>query len=252
MQRHPDLAALLLDQTEAKRVAQGEAMLQALAELTQAKQALSQNERTLAERNAQLALAGRAALVGSYAYEVNTDMLQISEGYAAVHGLPEGTTETTLSEWLTRVYQEDLGRVERFRDQMFASRQEEYNIAYRITRSDGEVRWIERRSSVSYSSVSYSRGGHPERVVGVSIDITERKRAGQLQRGRSASHGNGWMVAFTAPSRAAVDAAYAAAIAFGGTDEGPPGLRPKCAADYYGAYVRDPEGNKLHFVTRGA
>src|SRR5262245_3813149 len=66
-----------------------------------------------------------------------------------------------------------------------------------------------------------------------------------------ASHGNGWMVAFTAPSRAAVDTAYAAAIACGGTDEGPPGLRLKYAADYYGAYVRDPEGNKLHFVTRG-
>ena len=48
------------------------------------------------------------------------------------------------------------------------------------------------------------------------------------------------------------DAAYAAAIAFGGTDEGSPGLHRKYAADYYGAYVRDPESNKLHFVTRGA
>ena len=176
MQRHPDLAALLLDQTEAKRVAEGEAMRQATAELTQAKQALSQNERTLAERNAQLALAARAALVGNYAYDVNTDMLQISEGYAAIHGLPEGMTETTRSEWQTRVHQEDLGRVEGFRDQVFASRQKEYNIEYRTVRSDGEVRWIERRASVSYS-----RGGHPERVLGVVIDITERKRVEQLQ-----------------------------------------------------------------------
>jgi hypothetical protein len=37
----------------------------------------------------------------------------------------------------------------------------------------------------------------------------------------------------------------------GGTDEGVPGPRPQFAADYYGAYVRDPEGNKLHFVKRG-
>lgn len=59
------------------------------------------------------------------------------------------------------------------------------------------------------------------------------------------------MAAFTAPSRAAVDAAYAAAIATGGLDEGAPGLRPKYAADYYAAYVRDPDGNKLHFVRRG-
>ena len=80
---------------------------------------------------------------------------------------------------------------------------------------------------------------------------TEKLWVGKPQNGQPARHGNGWMVAFTAPSRAAVDAAYAAAIACGGTDEGPPGLRLKYAADYYGAYVRDPEGNKLHFVTRG-
>jgi predicted lactoylglutathione lyase len=60
------------------------------------------------------------------------------------------------------------------------------------------------------------------------------------------------MTAFSAPSRAAVDAAYAAAIAAGGLDEGPPGLRVQYAPDYYGAYVRDPDGNKLHFVRRGA
>jgi predicted lactoylglutathione lyase len=53
------------------------------------------------------------------------------------------------------------------------------------------------------------------------------------------------MAAFTAPTRAAVDAAHAAAIATGGLDEGPPGLRPKYASDYYGAYVRDPDGNAL-------
>ncbi len=176
MQRQPDLAALLLDQTEARRIAQGETLRQALVELTQAKQALSENERTLAERNAQFALAARASLVGNYAYDVNTEMLQISEGYAAIHGLPEGTAETTLSEWRARVHPGDLERVDGFRDQVFASRQKEYKIEYRIVRSDGEVRWIERRSSVSYS-----RGGDPERVVGVSIDITERKRAEEHQ-----------------------------------------------------------------------
>jgi len=66
-----------------------------------------------------------------------------------------------------------------------------------------------------------------------------------------ATWGNGWMVAFTAPSRNAVDAAHAAAIAAGGYDEGAPGLRTSYAPDYYGAYVRDPDGNKLHFVRRG-
>lgn len=66
--------------------------------------------------------------------------------------------------------------------------------------------------------------------------------------GRAATVGNGVHVAFLAPSRAAVDAFYEAALAAGGTDEGPPGLRPHYHADYYGAYVRDLDGNKLQAV----
>lgn len=69
--------------------------------------------------------------------------------------------------------------------------------------------------------------------------------------GGAPSPGNGCMVAFFAPSRAAVDAAHAAALALGAGDEGPPGLRERYAPDYYGAYLRDPEGNKLHIVHRG-
>ncbi|MEI4471332.1 VOC family protein [Frigidibacter sp. MR17.24] len=66
--------------------------------------------------------------------------------------------------------------------------------------------------------------------------------------GGPASAGNGAMVAFLAPDRATVDRAHAAALAHGGSDEGAPGLRPQYHADYYGAYLRDPDGNKLCIV----
>jgi catechol 2,3-dioxygenase-like lactoylglutathione lyase family enzyme len=66
--------------------------------------------------------------------------------------------------------------------------------------------------------------------------------------GQSHAPGNGQMTAFLAPSRAAVDRAYALALAHGGTNEGAPGLRPEYHAHYYGAYVRDPDGNKLCLV----
>ncbi len=66
--------------------------------------------------------------------------------------------------------------------------------------------------------------------------------------GRSAKRGNGWHCAFLAPSRAAVDAFHAAALATGGRDEGAPGPRPQYSETYYGAYVRDPDGNKLQAV----
>jgi len=71
-----------------------------LRDITERKQA----ELILAERNAQLALAGQAALVGSYAYESDLERMTVSEGYAAMHGLPEGTTETTRSQWRARVH----------------------------------------------------------------------------------------------------------------------------------------------------
>ncbi len=64
----------------------------------------------------------------------------------------------------------------------------------------------------------------------------------------AATPGNGSHVAFLAPNRAAVRAFYAAALANGGSDEGRPGLRPHYHANYYGAYVRDPDGNKIQAV----
>lgn len=63
--------------------------------------------------------------------------------------------------------------------------------------------------------------------------------------GQAATPGNGQMVALLAASRATVDRTYATALANGGSCEGPPGLRPHYHAHYYGAYFRDPDGNKL-------
>lgn len=63
--------------------------------------------------------------------------------------------------------------------------------------------------------------------------------------GEPATPGNGQMVALLAPSRDAVDRCYARAIANGARDEGKPGVRPYYHPDYYGAYFRDPDGNKL-------
>ena len=56
---------------------------------------------------------------------------------------------------------------------------------------------------------------------------------------------------FKAASRAAVDAFHAAALAQGGTDDGPPGLRPDYHTAYYAAFVRDPAGNRLEAVHHG-
>jgi catechol 2,3-dioxygenase-like lactoylglutathione lyase family enzyme len=55
-------------------------------------------------------------------------------------------------------------------------------------------------------------------------------------------------IAFRAASRADVDAFYQAAMAAGGRDNGPPGLRPHYHANYYGAFVLDPDGHNVEAV----
>jgi PAS domain S-box-containing protein len=139
-------------------------------DITERKQA----ELALADRNLQLRLAEMAGLIGSYASDTCTEVGQVSSGYAAIHGLPEGATEMTRGEWLARVHPEDVERLLLCRNEAFRERQQEYKVDYRIIRHDGEVRWIESRVFIVYGS---DATGH--RLTGVNIDITERKRAEQ-------------------------------------------------------------------------
>lgn len=74
----------------------------------------------------------------------------------------------------------------------------------------------------------------------------------QPSDGRPASAGNGIHIAFQAVDRNMVQQFHRLALANGGTDAGPPGLRPKYDAHYYGAFVRDPKGNKIEAVTFSA
>lgn len=63
--------------------------------------------------------------------------------------------------------------------------------------------------------------------------------------GQPHTAGNGQMVALLAASRPQVDAFHALALRLGAQDEGAPGLRPHYHPHYYGAYMRDLDGNKL-------
>ncbi len=76
-------------------------------------------------------------------------------------------------------------------------------------------------------------GGRPLFVVTTPYD------------GAPATTGNGAMTAFVVADRASVDAVHVLATGTGGTDDGPPGLRPHYHRDYYGCYFRDPDGNKI-------
>ena len=68
--------------------------------------------------------------------------------------------------------------------------------------------------------------------------------------GRPATWGNGTMIALTVNTREDVDALHAKALELGAKDEGAPG--PRGTSDFYGAYFRDLDGNKLAFYIRGS
>ena len=129
-------------------------------------------EQALAERNAQLALAGKIALVGSFTFDLGSGKMQVSPGYAAIHGLPEGTAETSRADWRARVHPDDLPRLEANLRRDIDGRRSEHYCDYRIIRSGGEIRWIEARSFILYD-----RDGAAQRIVGANIDVTERKKA---------------------------------------------------------------------------
>lgn len=70
----------------------------------------------------------------------------------------------------------------------------------------------------------------------------------QPANGKAATIGNGTHIGFTAKSKEAVHAFHAAALKAGGKDNGAPGPRPDYGPEYYGAFVFDPDGNRLEAV----
>lgn len=94
--------------------------------------------------------------------------------------------------------------------------------------------------------------GGPRALCWIVEDHLPRFYVYEPYDGQPAHPGNGVMVAFRAQTEAEVIAAYDGGMANGGSDEGAPGLRPNYASSYFGAYLRDPDGNKIHIVRRAS
>lgn len=87
-----------------------------------------------------------------------------------------------------------------------------------------------------------------EEAVGYGAGITVFS-LNRPSDGAPATPGNGVHIAFEVERRAAVDAFYRAALANGGSSDGEPGLHPEYDPNYYAAFVRDPDGNKIEALT---
>jgi PAS domain S-box-containing protein len=138
-----------------------------------------QAEQALTDRNRQLELAGKAALVGSFAIDVHapwedfaSNRMRVSPGFCAIYSLPDETAEVSVGDWRSQVHSDDLPQFLEHRRQVFAQLRGEHHAEFRIVRPCGTIRWIETRSYIEYD-----QAGHAKRMVGVNIDVTERKRA---------------------------------------------------------------------------
>ena len=129
-------------------------------------------EQALAERNSQFDLAQKIARVGGYTYDNTLRTMQLSPASAAIYGLSDHVLEISGHEWTARIHPDDAQRLKAERRKAFKTQQRELLGEFRIVRPGGEVRWIESRTLISYNDA-----GRALRMIGVYIDVTERRRA---------------------------------------------------------------------------
>ena len=122
-----------------------------------------------------------------------------------------------------------------------------HHLSLGVSELDRSARFYD----AALTALGYSRVWADATEVGYGIEDHEDKFAIKLRRS-PASVPDGFHVAFAAPTRAAVDAFYQAAIAHGGRDNGAPGLRTNYGPDYYAAYVIDPDGWRIEAVFIGS
>jgi len=115
----------------------------------------------------------------------------------------------------------DIARSKRFYDAALAP------LGYRRSRDDG-------------AGSGYSRADAGPEMI--------HPRDFWIVAAAGAAPAPGFHFAFKAPDRRAVDGFYLAALGAGGSDCGAPGLRPRYHANYYGAFVADPDGHRIEAV----
>ncbi len=143
--------------------------------LHEAQVELQRSSAALVENEEQLRTAADAAQFGAHEYDVASDRSVRSPQIRRILGVPDGDN-ATFESGLTLVHPDDRNAVRQKKQQILDS-EESYQIAYRIRRPDGEVRWVMDRGKVIRNSA-----GKAQRVVGVLLDITDLKAAEQRQR----------------------------------------------------------------------
>jgi PAS domain S-box-containing protein len=137
-------------------------------------------EDALRESESRLQVAMAAGQMGAWEWNLATNRVTWSASLEAIHGLMPGTFGGSFEDFKRDIHAEDLELVLAQVEKTLATRGD-YHVAYRIKRPDGVVRWVE-----GFGHVLLSANGRPEKLVGVCMDITERRRAEETLRAKEA------------------------------------------------------------------
>lgn len=140
-----------------------------ITELRQAREALATSE----ER---LRLALEAGRMGVWDWNVRTGELQWTDSLEPLHGLAPGTFGGTFEHFLQLVHPQDRRAVEAAIQQALDDC-EEFYVEFRNVRPDGSVHWI-----AGSGQVFVGEDGAPLRMIGIGLDVTQRKRSEQTAR----------------------------------------------------------------------
>jgi PAS domain S-box-containing protein len=126
-------------------------------------------------REEQLRVAVAAAQMGTWEWTIASNEVHWSPSLEAMHGLAPGTFGGTYEAFQADIHADDRAAVVTAIGESL--QRGTHRVEYRIVRPDGAVRWVEGRGEVFRDAA-----GRPARLVGVCVDVTERKRADERNR----------------------------------------------------------------------
>ncbi|MGI0485841.1 PAS domain S-box protein [Pantanalinema rosaneae CENA516] len=133
----------------------------------------SRAEAELRESEAHLQLALKVGRMGTWDWDMQTNTVTWSDGQFAIMGLQSNETSPSYEVWAKSVHPDDLAATEAVLQQAMQERTE-FHHEYRTLWPDGSGHWTEARGRFTYNAAQ-----QPTRMIGVLIDITERKQAEQ-------------------------------------------------------------------------
>ncbi len=156
------IVSVYLDITERKR---------AEIQLRRKAEELQRSETALKESEERLRLALEAGKIGAWDWDRIHNRVEWSPRVYELHGVAPGAFGGTVEEFVKIVHPDDQQRVaEAIRNAL--EDQAPYNVEFRVIHSTGQVNWI-----ATTARVLYDEQGRPARMLGTSMDLTDRKRA---------------------------------------------------------------------------